>query len=67
VVITLAGVDFLSSCYLCRSFEASAYPCSSARRIVLFFAVGFVCFFHWSLKVVYFLWPCFGLSTFHTC
>jgi len=34
---------------------------------VLFVAVGFARFVHCSLEVVYFLWPCVGLSTFHTC
>jgi len=24
-------------------------------------------FFHCSLEVVYFFWPCFNLSPFHTC
>jgi len=33
---------------------------------VLFIAVGSVRFFHCSHEIVYFLWPCFGLSTFYT-
>jgi len=51
------------------SFEASAFACSLARRFgfVLFVAVGSAQFFHCSLEVVYFLWTCVGLSTFHTC
>ena len=54
--------------FACR-LEASAFACSLARRFgfVLFVAVGYARFFHCSLEVVYFLWPCVGLSTFHTC
>jgi len=53
--------------YLSKTFEASEYACSWARCVLLFVAVGSMQFLHCSLEVVYFLWPCFGLSTFHTC
>jgi len=33
----------------------------------LFVTIGSARFLHCSLEVVYFLWPCVGLSTFHIC
>jgi len=51
------------------SLEASAFACSWVRHFgfVLFVGVESVRCFHCSLGVVYFLWPCVGLYTFHTC